>query len=47
MSEQEKNNKESMICLTPKPSRKFSKIILYGLHQAQTLTPLIMLYEAF
>ena len=45
MSEQErkKNEKESMICLTSKPSqKKFPKYLefLYGLHQTQTLTPI-------
>ena len=54
-----KNDKKSMICLTPKQSpKKFPKELefLYGLQanvflegvvQAQTITPLITLYEAF
>ena len=46
----QKKKKESTICLTPKPSPKnIQKKLefLYGLHQVQTLTPLITLYGAF
>ena len=40
------NDKESTLCLTPKTSpQKFPKKLnfLYGLHQAQHLTPLVTL----
>ena len=44
-----RDNKESMICLTPKPSQKtfLNNRSFYGLYQSQTLTPKITLYEAF
>ena len=47
MSDQEKNDKECMIC---KPSKtKFSKLyeIFYSLRQAQTLILLITLHGVF
>ena len=46
LASKKRNDKESMICWTPKPNKKFPKWLefLYGFHQAHTLIIYIYIY---